>query len=185
MDIIIYPCQDWRSVMLGNGPLVWFAIDQFYDDVIKRKHFPRYWPFVREIHRSPLDSHNKGQWRRDGFFDLHQNKRLNKQSRRRLIETQSRSLWRHCNTTHSLRDYFARIDVTWGSRCLISPADPLFTMNRMVTHKKVGLMDWWTNGQWCQKCVLVTMPSCIRIWRKILVVLILLIKRMILCFDNA
>ena len=25
--------------------------DDLYDDVIKRKHFPRYWPFVRRIHR--------------------------------------------------------------------------------------------------------------------------------------
>ena len=24
----------------------------FHDDVIKWKHFPRYWPFVRGIHRS-------------------------------------------------------------------------------------------------------------------------------------
>ena len=24
-----------------------------YDDVIKWKHFPRYWPFVRGVHRSP------------------------------------------------------------------------------------------------------------------------------------
>ena len=24
-----------------------------HDDVIKWKHFPRYWPFVRGIHRSP------------------------------------------------------------------------------------------------------------------------------------
>ena len=27
-----------------------------HDDVIKWKHFPRYWPFVRGIHRSPVDS---------------------------------------------------------------------------------------------------------------------------------
>ena len=33
------------------------------DDVIKWKHFPRYWPFVRGIHRSPVDSPHKGQWR--------------------------------------------------------------------------------------------------------------------------
>ena len=33
------------------------------DDVIKWKHFPRYWPFVRGIHRSLVDSHHKGQWR--------------------------------------------------------------------------------------------------------------------------
>ena len=28
----------------------------FHDDVIKWKHFPRYWPFVRGIHRSPGNS---------------------------------------------------------------------------------------------------------------------------------
>ena len=33
-----------------------------HDDVIKWKHFPRYWPFVGEIHRSPMNSPNKGQW---------------------------------------------------------------------------------------------------------------------------
>ena len=33
------------------------------DDVIKWKHFPRYWHFVRGIHRSPVNSAHKGQWR--------------------------------------------------------------------------------------------------------------------------
>ena len=33
------------------------------DDVIKWKHFPHYWPFVRGIHRSPVNSPHKGQWR--------------------------------------------------------------------------------------------------------------------------
>ena len=32
-----------------------------HDDVIKWKHFPRYWPFVRGIHRSPVNSPQKGQ----------------------------------------------------------------------------------------------------------------------------
>ena len=32
------------------------------NDVIKWKHFLRYWPFVRGIHRSPMDSPHKGQW---------------------------------------------------------------------------------------------------------------------------
>ena len=42
-----------------------------HDDVIKWKHFPRYWPFVRGIHRWPVDSLHKGQWRSfDFFFDL-------------------------------------------------------------------------------------------------------------------
>ena len=34
-----------------------------HDDVIKWKKFPRYWPFVRGIHRSPVNSPHKGQWR--------------------------------------------------------------------------------------------------------------------------
>ena len=35
----------------------------YHDNVIKWKHFPRYWPFVRGIHRSPVNSPHKGQWR--------------------------------------------------------------------------------------------------------------------------
>ena len=41
-----------------------------HDDVIKRKQFPRYWPFVRGIHRSPVNSQHKGQWRRALMFSL-------------------------------------------------------------------------------------------------------------------
>ena len=32
--------------------------------------FPRYWPFVRGIHRSPVNSPHKGQWRRSMMFSL-------------------------------------------------------------------------------------------------------------------
>ena len=39
-------------------------------NVIKRKHFPRYWPFVRGIHRSPINSPHKGQWRGALVFSL-------------------------------------------------------------------------------------------------------------------
>ena len=39
-------------------------------DVIKWKHFPRYWPFVRGIHRSPVNSLHKGQWRGSLMFAL-------------------------------------------------------------------------------------------------------------------
>ena len=35
-----------------------------HDDVIEWKHFPRYWPFVREIHQSPVNSPQKGQLHR-------------------------------------------------------------------------------------------------------------------------
>ena len=41
-----------------------------HDDVIKWKHFPRYWPFVRGIHRSPVNYPHKGQWRGASMFSL-------------------------------------------------------------------------------------------------------------------
>ena len=41
-----------------------------HDYVIKWKHFPRYWPFVRGIHRSPVNSLHKGQWRGALMFSL-------------------------------------------------------------------------------------------------------------------
>ena len=41
-----------------------------HDDVIKWKHFPRNWPFVRRIHRSRVNSPHKGQWRGALMFSL-------------------------------------------------------------------------------------------------------------------
>ena len=40
------------------------------DDVIKWKHFPRYWSFVRGIHRSPVNSPRTGQRRGALIFSL-------------------------------------------------------------------------------------------------------------------
>ena len=50
----------WRTVLKSGN----------HDDVIKWKHFPRYWPFVRGIHRSPVNSPHKGQWRGALMFSL-------------------------------------------------------------------------------------------------------------------
>ena len=41
-----------------------------HDATIKRKHFPRHWPFVPGIHRSPVNSPHKGQWRGALMFSL-------------------------------------------------------------------------------------------------------------------
>ena len=46
------------------------TIIQTHDDVIKWKHFPRYWPIVRGIHRSPVNSPHEGQWRGALVFSL-------------------------------------------------------------------------------------------------------------------
>ena len=70
-----------------------------HDDVIKWKHFPRNWPFVRGIHRSPANSPHKGQWRGAlmFFFYLRLIKRFSKQSWGWWFETPASSLWRHGN----------------------------------------------------------------------------------------
>ena len=41
-----------------------------HDDVITGKNFPRYWPFVRGIHWSSVNSPRKGQWRGTLMFSL-------------------------------------------------------------------------------------------------------------------
>ena len=60
----------------GLEPNRWQTI--IHDDLIKWKHFPRYWPFVRGIHWWPVNSPHKGKWRGafDVFFDLCLNKQL-------------------------------------------------------------------------------------------------------------
>ena len=74
----------------------WIAA--YHDDVIKWKHFTRYWPFVRGIHRSPVNFPHKGQWRGAFMYSLISlNGRLGKQSGGWWFETPSRLLWRHSN----------------------------------------------------------------------------------------
>ena len=70
-----------------------------HDDVIKWNHFPRYWPFVRGIHRSRWIPRTQRPVTRsfDVFFDLRLNKRLSKQPWGWWFETPPWSLWRQCN----------------------------------------------------------------------------------------
>ena len=53
-----------KTYLVSNMRGIW------HDDVIKWKHFPRYWPLVRGIHRSPVNSPHKGQWRGALMFTL-------------------------------------------------------------------------------------------------------------------
>ena len=76
-----------------------------HHDVVRWKHFPRYWPFVRGLHRSPANSPHKGQWRGALiFFYLCLNKGLNKQLGGWWFETPSRPLWRHYNVAGNMSD---------------------------------------------------------------------------------
>ena len=58
-------------MMLKPVRWMWLCIfHRIHDDVIKWKHFPRCWPFVRGIHRSPVNSPHKGQWRGALMFSI-------------------------------------------------------------------------------------------------------------------
>ena len=59
----IYVIHIYAIYLMYSGLLHWHSGIIHHDDVIKWKHFPRYWPFVREIHRSPVNPPHKGQWR--------------------------------------------------------------------------------------------------------------------------
>ena len=60
----------WPPTFLTYGGASYFSIQDLHDDVIRWKRFPRYWPFVRGIHRSPVNSPHKGQWCEALMFSL-------------------------------------------------------------------------------------------------------------------
>ena len=53
--------------LAGRRTWIWIPLVD-NDDVIRWKHFPRNWSFVRGIHRSPVNSPRKGQWRGELMF---------------------------------------------------------------------------------------------------------------------
>ena len=94
VDAIIYPCRIpllASAIAVGKRGIWYFHAKYFteylslratepmknrwhiflkHDDVIKWKHFPRDWPFVRGIHRSLVNSLRKGQSRGALMFSL-------------------------------------------------------------------------------------------------------------------
>ena len=73
----------------------------FLEDVMKWKHFPRYWPFVLEINWLMVNSPHKGQ-RRGAlilFFICTRTNGWPNKMNRLWFETPSRFLWCHCNAT--------------------------------------------------------------------------------------
>ena len=59
---------------MHNFPLHCVLLDAsaslHHDDIMEWKHFPRYWPFVREIHRSPVNSPHRCRWREALMYSL-------------------------------------------------------------------------------------------------------------------
>ena len=85
---------DTVGCVLWRGPLPEYIMS--HDDVIKWKHFPRYWPFVRGV-PGEFPTQRPVTPSCDVFFDPRLNKRLSKQSWGWWFETLSRPLWRQCN----------------------------------------------------------------------------------------
>ena len=93
------PTAKKKIHVFSSSPWTLYELDFFketknHGDVIKWKHFPCYWPFVRRIHQSPVNSTHKGQW--CGALMFCSTCALNKQLWGWWFETPSRSLW-HCN----------------------------------------------------------------------------------------
>ena len=79
--------------------VIWTMMQVLHDMMTSpMETFPRYWPIVRGIHRSPVNSPHKGQWRGAlvFFFTFALTKPLSKQSWSWWFKTPSRSLWHHC-----------------------------------------------------------------------------------------
>ena len=61
------------AIRFNESVTGWWSVDQkafTHDDVIKWKHFPRNWPFAWGIHRAPVNSSHKRQWRGALMFSL-------------------------------------------------------------------------------------------------------------------
>ena len=91
--ISAYPCKicvhnrmivrfgKWDTQILVKVKEIWLQLishlkncfqttQTFHDDVIEWKYFPRNWPFMRGIYRSPMNSRHEGQWRIALMFSL-------------------------------------------------------------------------------------------------------------------
>ena len=59
------------SLAKSRLPITFFQLPLFWTWWrYQMENFPRYWPFVRGIHRSPVNFRHKGQWRGAFMFSL-------------------------------------------------------------------------------------------------------------------
>ena len=63
----MYPVQSFNTMAADH---TWQGGRRAHDDIIKWKHFLRDWAFLRGIHRGPVNSPHKGQWRGALMFSL-------------------------------------------------------------------------------------------------------------------
>ena len=109
-------------------------------DVIKWKLFPRYWPFMRGIHRSPVNSQHKGQWRGALMFSFNY-VWINgwvQQPWGWWSEMPSRSLWRQYNETLT------------SHKCVAAFGSVLVLTFRMICIDSWSIhwIGWWVGEQY-------------------------------------
>ena len=113
-----------------------------HDDVIKWKHFPRNLPFVRGIHRLPVNSPHKGQWREALIFPL---------------ICAWITGWLNNGDAGDLRRHRAHYDV-------IEMKTHLFFLSFSSLHNRPCVIWWWrlfspcVPSSWCQ------MRGCFIMW---------------------
>ena len=105
------------------------SIIKHHDDIIKLKHFPLYWPFVRGIHRSLMNSPKKGQWWRGALVFYLIGAWLNG----RVNNPESGDLRRHR----------AHYDVT------VMIAFQAYTFYRSSSSPYICNASLWTSKCWC------------------------------------
>ena len=135
-----------------------FEADVIRDGVIKWKYFPRYWPFVRGVHQSPVNSLHKGQWRGALMFSLicALDERLSKQSLGWWFETPWCPLWRHCNGYDFINDALITVyAIAWSHRTS-SLTEPMLTETcggiqhqRCMWHEFYGQRTMMHNSNMC------------------------------------
>ena len=127
----------WRQAIVWSnddlvGWLIYTALS-FHDDFIKWKHLPRYWPFARVIHRSPVNSPHKAQWRGALMFSL--------------ICVWING-WVNNREGGGLRRYRAHYGVIvmwWGNWMYVSLTALLYRISCMCLQTKVKSLQQWTS----------------------------------------
>ena len=118
-----------------------------HDDVIKSKHFPRNWPFVREFTASGEFPTQRPVARSfDVFLYLRLNKRLSKQPWGWWFETPSWSLWRHRNVSPHSSLWNPKQKTVQCNTTEMSCPCPIHSTRRCVFGSTNGLMKVTNQG---------------------------------------
>ena len=143
---IAWKCWNIVNWVLGNK-LQWqwnrYPMVFEHDNVIKWKHFPRYWPFLRGIRRSPVTDEFPSQRpvtrRLDVFLDLRPN-RLSKQIETPAIWDAIVLIMRHCNM------------FIWQ---FLKDSQDTFTNIRQCHFNTATSVVWWIVPWRYKKCILI------------------------------